>query len=470
VNFRWTMKPLIMLTRIYQSHVRSICILLTLPLIFILLSSLGSTDLTVVLSSTSNVNVQSSERKNDVGGNLPQAQPLLNKNEMSNLDGDAELERFISENIRHKDGSQRQVILLSYQRSGSTFTGEVLGQYPGAFFIHEPLWSLCDYMIFKLDDPEWIEDGKSILQNFLDCNYDVMRTIIGVEGNKNWKPWFLKHNEYFKGLNKWKLMRIPDSKISQTCASAPLQVIKVLRMRLGDMRTVMDRNPKLQIVHLVRDPRATYNSRRVFPYCVFSTNCWKPESICRDMGLDAELSTQFKKDYPNRYIILRHEDLSRDPYGQTRSLLRFLGLELHSSVLKYLQEHTRAAVKDVNMHTRDSNITTVEWMGKLGWEKTEEVQEICRKAIDLLGYDFYENEEQFVETMERFGIAGKKVSSGGRERDLTKNVYFQIYGKSKLEKQYLETPEEYRYNIDNKLRGFPICDRSRLIERESEKD
>ena len=50
------------------------------------------------------------------------------------------------------------------------------------------------------------------------------------------------------------------------CKYRKHRVIKMLRVTLGTLRPLLEKNPRLKIVHLVRDPRAVMHSRKYSRY------------------------------------------------------------------------------------------------------------------------------------------------------------------------------------------------------------
>jgi len=220
-----------------------------------------------------------------------------------------------------------------------------------------------------------------------------------------WNKLFFKLNLLLSNYLKSNPLFFDKEIIEKECKKATFQVIKLVRFRLRDVELLLNQNPELQIVQLIRDPRAIYNSRRVFGWCVVSSSCWKPENICNDLRLDLRASALLSATYPGRYTLLRHEDLSRDPFGTTRNLLEVLGLREDSAAIQqFLKAHTSAAVNEVGELTRNSSETTVEWLAEMTWENVNEVQKYCREVIEGYHYKFFYTEDSFLEEGKKFGL------------------------------------------------------------------
>ena len=96
------------------------------------------------------------------------------------------------------------------------------------------------------------------------------------------------------------------------------------RLRLNLTRELV-RDPSLdvRVVLLVRDPRGTMLSRRhgnVARWCT-EPDCTDPGRVCRDLLEDHRAARRLVAEHPDRYRVVRYEDLALRPADQTRSLL-----------------------------------------------------------------------------------------------------------------------------------------------------
>ncbi|KAG0714123.1 Carbohydrate sulfotransferase 1 [Chionoecetes opilio] len=108
--------------------------------------------------------------------------------------------------------------------------------------------------------------------------------------------------------------------VKEYCKKEPLIIIKTIRMRLQWVRELMDRKEvdNMKVIHLVRDPRGSLTSMERL--------MWNTADMeaCAKIHQDLQEKETMLSLYPSRYTFIKYEDLCRDPYGQTRRLLRFI--------------------------------------------------------------------------------------------------------------------------------------------------
>ncbi|KAH9371378.1 hypothetical protein HPB48_023040 [Haemaphysalis longicornis] len=149
---------------------------------------------------------------------------------------------------------------------------------------------------------------------------------------------------------------------------------------------------RIHILHLVRDPRAIYASRRGLRWCTQNPNCGSIESICGQLRSDLDAFEELKWEIgPTRTHRLRFEDLAADPVNETFRLHQKLGLPFGPSVLEYLNSHTKATLKEMrDAHSTKRNTGTVaeRWKRRLPKWAILGIQRVCNDTIQRLGYKF----------------------------------------------------------------------------------
>ena len=162
----------------------------------------------------------------------------------------------------------------------------------------------------------------------------------------------------------------------------------------------------LQLVFLVRDPRAAAKSRDSMDWCV-SPTCSDPKVLCDDLYHDYLTAVKIKEKFPDRIHLVRYEDLSLDPYNQMDGILKFLNLPLTPQIDKVIAATTKtrrndslaifpsalevkeAARLSKNPYstTRVSRLTAFAWKKEISVSELEEVQNVCTDAMDVFGYN-----------------------------------------------------------------------------------
>ncbi|XP_045138943.1 uncharacterized protein LOC123520593 isoform X2 [Portunus trituberculatus] len=88
--------------------------------------------------------------------------------------------------------------------------------------------------------------------------------------------------------------------VSDVCRRSSLHVAKVVRLSLRQaMPLLEDENLSLQVVYLVRDPRAVLSSRSRLPWCVAAA-CRDPYTVCSSLQRDLLLIPRLLRRFPTR--------------------------------------------------------------------------------------------------------------------------------------------------------------------------
>lgn len=95
---------------------------------------------------------------------------------------------------------------------------------------------------------------------------------------------------------------------------------------------------------LARDPRGTLQSRKHRDWCPGNIDCDQASLLCADLVSDYSASLRLSKKYPDRFMAMRYEDLSLDPYKKVHQLFKFFGLDYHPSVKLFLDTHTKVII------------------------------------------------------------------------------------------------------------------------------
>ncbi|KAH9371381.1 hypothetical protein HPB48_023043 [Haemaphysalis longicornis] len=154
---------------------------------------------------------------------------------------------------------------------------------------------------------------------------------------------------------------------------------------------------RVRVVHLVRDPRAIYASRRGLRWCTKNKDCNSPQALCAQLRNDVDAFEELARWVgPNRSHQLRFEDLTANVVNETMLLYSKLGLEYGPSVYEYLKIHTKARPKDLkNDHStiRNTQLVAHTWKRKLAMKTILSIQRTCNHTLVRLGYKLLSEEE-----------------------------------------------------------------------------
>jgi hypothetical protein len=165
-------------------------------------------------------------------------------------------------------------------------------------------------------------------------------------------------------------------------------------MGIFDVPLLLERFPDLQVIHLVRDPRATAayrmgkkaNSREsVYHSLHLSISCSRSLLFAhRDNGLN-----------PKKFFELKYEELVLNPEMWLRRICEFLKEDYDPAMLGYHQALNPYVPRRRNGDPQESHVGVLspvhtreiqDWKNLLTWRETAVVEKICHKEMLRYGY------------------------------------------------------------------------------------
>lgn len=290
-----------------------------------------------------------------------------------------------------KQSDVTRVLLVTYFRSGSTFLGDLLQQNWKSFYTFEPLHFMTNGV--RIDDDK-IDEAFDLINKIFRCNFNNTDFYLNwVKTKKN--QFLLKWNRFLWSVCRYRLSSCFDPKfVSQSCHRAKVNMMKLARLKMRQVETLMENkinDLNVKVVYLVRDPRGTMSSRKKLTWCVEEHNCTSIETLCSEMREDLSIFKLLKSANPMKYILVRYEDLAMNSYDQSKILFDRLNIPFSSTAKRYLKTHTNASEVDQskrNPYTtkRNSKSIPFEWKTTLNVSEIAHVQNKCSDLITDLGY------------------------------------------------------------------------------------
>jgi hypothetical protein len=124
-------------------------------------------------------------------------------------------------------GTPIRPIVVSTWRSGSTFFGEIVSNFPYSLYYFEPL---SPFGKKQVRGPPNDEEAVQYLKNLFNCNFNNMEKFIDY-GRK--VPWFLQLNTklWFHCRGNTKFCFDPDF-LTPFCKAFKIQTMKLVRLRM----------------------------------------------------------------------------------------------------------------------------------------------------------------------------------------------------------------------------------------------
>uniref|UniRef100_A0A224YRV1 Protein containing Sulfotransfer 1 domain n=1 Tax=Rhipicephalus zambeziensis TaxID=60191 RepID=A0A224YRV1_9ACAR len=277
------------------------------------------------------------------------------------------------------------VLIIAYYRSGSSFFGELMSSTPRTFFHYEPL------MLFTVAGgirPGRQHHAFQLLDALVRCRFEPLYTA-WMESTA-----YYKHNHFLADICGGGESCFSPGHLTGLCSRAQTQVFKFTRLSVAQVQSWIQQNPEIapsvRVIHLVRDPRAMYASRRRLDWCRNDKHCGSAAALCGQVRSDLDAFGELGRHLPsNRIYQMRFEDLAADPLNETRRLFTTLGLDFAPSVSDYVGNHTTATgakTKDEFSTWRNAKEVADRWRRRLPLGTIRAIETTCNDVILRLGY------------------------------------------------------------------------------------
>ncbi|XP_072034726.1 carbohydrate sulfotransferase 1-like [Amphiura filiformis] len=337
-------------------------------------------------------------------------------------------------NTRNESQSGLHVMILARMRTGSTLIGEIFNQNQDLFYLFEPLHTIdCYVRRGFMEEEERIFRSKYLLKNLNQCHFTesylecIMAWGLGVYKSKVLYDMCAPRGKHCSGITVNEIAqecKTYNNRFAMKFIRADLEIIKPL---------VTEKGMNVKVIHLIRDPRGTANSRKKYyndmlnsrrpqrldrtvdrsmkalglldrePHVPYKVNTI--ESLCQWMRDTVGIATDRPEWLKGRYKMVRYEDMASDPLRIARDIYSFVGLDLPDNIVQWVKENTDVDNSDpsekllaargggVFSTHKNSTKTASSWRKYLGLDEVKEVQRICGDMMSLLGYPVIEQEK-----------------------------------------------------------------------------
>ncbi|OCT81956.1 carbohydrate sulfotransferase 1 [Xenopus laevis] len=323
------------------------------------------------------------------------------------------------------------ILILATTRSGSSFLGQLFNQHSDVFYLFEPLYHVQYTLIPKMPQNKSPSDrrvmlgaSRDLLRSLYDCDLFFLENYI--------KPQPVNHTTdklFRRGASK-ALCSYPvcdalgptdiyleEGDCAKKCNSLNLTLateackdhghmaIKTVRVpEVNDLRALIeDPRLNLKVIQLVRDPRGILASRsETFRDTYRLWRIWRATGR-KPYNLDVSQLTMVCEDFINsistgfsrppwlkgRYMLLRYEDVARNPMKKMEEIYDFVGIPSDGNVERWILNNTRGDLSSARHKygtVRNSAATAESWRLTLSYDIVEFTQNACGDVLTQLGY------------------------------------------------------------------------------------
>ncbi|EDW87884.1 uncharacterized protein LOC6527079 [Drosophila yakuba] len=288
-------------------------------------------------------------------------------------------------------GQPIRSMLVTFRGSGALTLLDNLAHQPGCYQHYAPLIGYESRPIAAKEHGRALEE----LVALYNCNYNMSAEMI---------QWGMRSSVFkrFYGAQA-KICRThgqetcwdPET-MAGVCKLHPFINMAVYNMRLSLLATLLERQDlNLTILLLVRDPRGTIYSRMSNKWCLDERDC-EAQTLCSDMVSDHQMVETLTHAYPQRFSIIRYEDLFLQPEETIKQVFDFYGLPLGRTKPRTQRIHPRSGfVVESSRREELFNQPAFEWMSEMLVDDIGAVQDVCGQAMDLWGYRSIQDFQHF---------------------------------------------------------------------------
>ncbi|KAJ7377245.1 hypothetical protein OS493_030056 [Desmophyllum pertusum] len=315
---------------------------------------------------------------------------------------------------------QRNILVVSHGRSGSTITGDIFNHHPSVFYLHEPLQTVeRRYGRLNTTDERYARLMADFLSNVFRCNFS--KSVLEDMDHFYRNP---RHPRASHAIGspplcpyemtdpRWDPKLCPpmtSESLGSTCRNKyAVTVAKILMSRIAEnnIKNILSAcdtsDVDCQIIFLIRDPRAVIPSARSVgffsdqgsPLSLNSLRLFSYQT-CKQ----TEENLVFLKNLPlkwrNRVMIQRYEDFAMDPLKVLSRLYNFAGLPMLDSVKTWLNQTTHPSQSREKMTKEghpafftvdDASVAMNRWRWKVQPHDISMIEHYCSHVMQMMGY------------------------------------------------------------------------------------
>lgn len=322
---------------------------------------------------------------------------------------------------------RKSVLIIGQGRSGSSFLGEMFNQHPDVMYLYEPLHA---YKIFSMTgifpSENYALNALQVLFDIFNCHFSSLQdylTFISfpelssshfrISSKVFSSPPFCKQRaspEFYQKMSPTKFRencpQLHFRSVSSSCQSKKNIVVKDLVNRIPisnttNIQRLLDLQPNLHIVYLIRDPRAVVTSMKRMgwignePDAKYQDVSSAAKHICKqtlDMLWNID---RWSLRYGTRVHLIRYEDIASDSVQKAEELFKGIGITFTNEVRRWIKLNTNTKqstkVDPYRVERRNATLSLNAWRLTITNDDLRRVQENCLPVMSIMRYNSFED-------------------------------------------------------------------------------
>ena len=304
---------------------------------------------------------------------------------------------------------RRSLLIYGADRSGTTFTTKMFAADPQLMTVYEPLWITKRWN--KEDSTQirnWERNVLDLLKGILSCKFAESPAGIKFlsQTSKTWSGAFV-NNEFTSSAFCPNVTCIDLARNPSYADKVCLTKYKHSVTKIGEPRTpgnlissflpmLFTENPNtdIRVIQLIRDPRASMNSRIKLGWMVdfhHSSFAYNVRRVCSNLARNIRFGRNLGQ-WQDKYLEVHYRDLAGKPLETTQAMYKFAGFEMPQSIRDWVMRNTspskveqRKEANNVFSSVRNSTANIDKWQKESPIGRIRIIEEHCKEALDLLG-------------------------------------------------------------------------------------
>jgi hypothetical protein len=146
--------------------------------------------------------------------------------------------------------------------------------------------------------------------------------------------------------------------------------------------------PDLKVIHYVRGPRAIIMSRSLIHGWSGANMIKNASYLCIEMAKNMKTFKLLQDKNRNNYLLLKYEELAMKTEETTRKIYQFIGHEVPTNLLEWIEQNTKAKTRDSTYGTRrNSKETVFKWRKQMKQKDIKAITDQCIYILKTLDYN-----------------------------------------------------------------------------------
>ncbi|RUS88009.1 hypothetical protein EGW08_004175 [Elysia chlorotica] len=293
-------------------------------------------------------------------------------------------------------------MILTYGRSGSTLTHDIINTHPDVFSFFEPLHNYA--FLFSLLQEDYskafgkhvhltgIEEynilAVSILQKMFTCDYHDLSRLTSLNHHVRH---FKSTREMYYCVQRAATLEQEEKclrAMQKRCEQKRVRLVKTIRLSVKMAESLFQSNPCLKMIYLVRDPRGSYHSKSKFFQGIGVNTTYDAERFCPRFDKDIDAVIELKARYPDRVYMVRFENMVEDTIDSSRKIYNFIGLDFSPAIEKtvYDKIHAKGTPNEYTVNRANATEACFKWRTTIDYSVAQVFDKYCSQPYSKLGY------------------------------------------------------------------------------------